>query len=671
MWTLWLLACAPQAPEPVALPGLSVRMDEAAAATDFWSSPFPDDARLRDGHLVLGHLPGIQDSPLLSGLAEVAELRRGASQVPVVYLPFAGALRAAPPESVFERVATAVDDDVVLVDVDAESPERGRVIPSVAATLPVDDFTPEGVLAVAPRPGFVLREHTTYAVLVRRTWGAADGSLLGVPAKLLGRLGPVAAAGDEEAWAVWTDVRETVASLGVAPEAIAAAARFSTGDVPAETAAETRALQERDDASLSTPAWFERDVPTPNYCELHATLDVPVYQRGVPPYNTDGRFVVGADGLPEVQERLSIPVVLTIPQGEMPAQGWPLSMYFHGSGGTSDQLVIRGPAAEAGEPEVGYGPAWVLARHGIAGVGSAHPVNPERIPGASSLAYLNFSNLAVFPFTFRQGIAEQAHLLDALLDLEIPSSALGDCQGPTLPAGASFHRFDPGSLVAMGQSMGGMYTNLIGATDPRLRAVVPTGAGGHWTRFVLETSLLGDGAAAAALRLVIGSDAVTSFLHPALHVGQLAWEPAEPLVYVPRLARRPLVGHPVRPIYEPVGLGDSYFPPSTFDSFALAYGNWRAGDRIWPSMDDALALDGRAALPPAWPIRNNAVSDDGVPYTGVVVQSAGDGFSDPHAIFTQLADIRHQYGCFFRSFLETGVASVVAPSADDETPCGF
>jgi hypothetical protein len=313
----------------------------------------------------------------------------------------------------------------------------------------------------------------------------------------------------------------------------------------------------------------------------------------------------------------------------------------------------------------------VLARHGIAGAGSAHPVNPERIPGASSLAYLNFSNLAVFPFTFRQGIAEQAHYLDALLDLEIAPSALGDCVGPTLPAGVTAHRFDPEALVAMGQSMGGMYTNLIGATDPRLRAVVPTGAGGHWTRFVLETTLLGDGAAAAALRLVVGSDEVTSFLHPALHVGQLAWEPAEPLVYVPRLARRPLPGHPVRPIYQPVGLGDSYFPASTFDSFALAYGTWRVGDLIWPSMDEALALDGRASLPPAWPIRDNARSEDGTPVTAVVVQSAGDGFSDPHAIFTQLADIRHQYGCFFASFLSTGTAAVVAPSDDDEASCSF
>ncbi|MFM2161221.1 MAG: hypothetical protein RLZZ383_733, partial [Pseudomonadota bacterium] len=445
MWTLWLFACT-QAPKlPEALPGVMVRMDEPGAATDFWASPFPDDVRLADGHLVVRHLPGLADSPLLVGLAEVAELRRGASQVPVVYLPFAGALRASPPESVFDRVYTSVEEAVLLVDVDAESAERGRVIPSIAATLPVDTFTPEGVLAVAPRPGFVLKESTTYAVFIRRAWGDADGAPLGAPAKLLGRLGPVAAVGDETAWVAWEDVRDTAAALGITPSDVAAVARFTTGDVPAETATETRALQARDDAELSPPVAFPRDVEMPNYCELHATLDVPVYQRGVPPYNTDGRFVVGSDGLPEVQERLAIPVVLTLPHGEMPPNGWPLSMYFHGSGGTSDQLVIRGPAPEGGEPAVGYGPAWVLARHGIAGVGSAHPVNPERIPGASSLAYLNFSNLAVFPFTFRQGIAEQAHLLDALLDLEIPPTALAGCEGPTLPAGASGHRFDPGA----------------------------------------------------------------------------------------------------------------------------------------------------------------------------------------------------------------------------------
>jgi hypothetical protein len=58
---------------------------------------------------------------------------------------------------------------------------------------------------------------------------------------------------------------------------------------------------------------------------------------------------------------------------------------------------------------------------------------------------------------------------------------------------------------------------------------------------------------------------------------------------MPRLGARPLAGHPVRPVYEPVGKGDSYFPIVLYDAIALAYGHQQAGDIVWPSMQEALA----------------------------------------------------------------------------------
>ena len=46
------------------------------------------------------------------------------------------------------------------------------------------------------------------------------------------------------------------------------------------------------------------------------------------------------------------------------------------------------------------------------------------------------------------------------------------------------------NVFAQGQSMGGMYTNLISAVEPRIRAAVPTGAGGYWSHFILITPLI-------------------------------------------------------------------------------------------------------------------------------------------------------------------------------------
>ena len=300
----------------------------------------------------------------------------------------------------------------------------------------------------------------------------------------------------------------------------------------------------------------------------------------------------------------------------------------------------------------------------IASASSALPVNPERVPGASAFEYLNFANLAAFRDTFRQGVLEQRLLLDALLELTIAPEVVSACEGLTLPDGEAAYRLSPEPVFAMGQSMGGMYTNMVGAVEPRLTALVPTGAGGFWSWFILETGLLD---APPLLGLLLGTDVELTFLHPVLHLLQTAWEPAEPMVYMPRLSRRPLKGHPARDVFEPIGLDDSYFPSQLFDAVALAYGNQQAGEVIWASLQASLKLGGHEGLVD-YPVSANRTSDGGQLYTGVVVQYLGDGLYDPHAIFAQLDAVKHQYGCFFETALTPGGAVVSAPAALG-TPC--
>lgn len=653
-----LAACGPPPGDDLpdkALPGTSVRFDPTAAAEGgyaFYAAPYPLSTRFVDGVPPLADLPGVPDEGLVADVAATMVDRRGASAVSVGWFGFDAPLatrregRVMPPDAM---------SPVQLVELGPDGPRR---LPTVARTLEVDPWVAENVLAVAAMPGVVMRP-VPHAFLVRRDLGDADGAELGVPLSvrvLLAGGVPDAPWGDDVAEA-FAPLVAALPDLGLTPDDLAAATVFEVEDVVAEVEALSDRVRERHRATIMDLSAGDDGFDWPGYCALKGELLVPQFQQGTPPFATGGLFAFDDDGLPIVQRQERIPIVVTIPKMPMPPEGFPLTMYFHGSGGRSDQLVTRGPSPGRGQPAaVGEGPAYVLAQRGIAAAGSAHPVNPERVPNASAIAYLNFNNLAAFRDTFRQGILEQRLYLDALLDLEIPAARLAGCFGLKLPDTTTV-RFDPASVLASGQSMGGMYTNLVSAVDPRISAVVPTGAGGHWSRFILETSLFSTGTAETLLAGVLGTDVELSWLHPGLHLAQVAWEPAEPMVYMPRLSVRPLPGHPVRPVYQPVGLGDSYFPPSTFDAMAVAYGTQQAGDEVWPDMQVALKRVGRGGVDP-YPVADNARSEDGTPYTGVVVQYAGDGFSDPHVIFTQLDEVKHQYGCFLRTWLDEGVAVV-------------
>jgi len=627
----------------------------------FFDFPFPSDLRLTpEGGPDLTGFPNPKDIVIVEDLLSAAADRKAFPTMPVAYFRFSEELG---PRVQTDAVPATADAPVLLVDIDPDSPNRGQLIPTVALTLIIDEYIAGYGLAVAPYPGFVLEGNRTYAFVIMRSLGDVNGDPLGVPAALrdLARGKVPGGAWGQDAAELYAPLWPTLESIGVDPEEVAGATVFTTADVVQDLHDLSTALLEEYSVTIDNLAIDPDDgADHDRFCELIGTVSYPQFQRGTPPFNKEGLFEIGEDGLPVLQRYEEAPVVITIPKQEMPADGYPLMIYFHGSGGYSSQVVDRGTVTEVGgSPTKGEGPAFVVAPFGIAAAGSALPVNPERVPHAAETAYLNVNNLPAFRDTFRQGVIEQRLFLEALRTLEISPDLLASCAGPSLPAGATSYHFDPDALVALGQSMGGMYTNLISAVEPRIRAAVPTGAGGFWGYFILHSTVLPGTRELLGIMLGTPFEDLT-FMHPGMHLLGLAWETAEPLVFMPRLARRPLDGNPVRPIYEPVGKGDSYFSTDIYDAVVLAYGHQEAGDVIWPSMQDALALAGLDGIID-YPVSQNLESVDGTPYTGVVVQYEGDGIYDPHVIFAQLDDVKYQYGCFLSTFLERGQATVPAP----------
>ena len=695
----------------------------------FYNLPYPSDFRLdENGQPDLSGFPVFSRHGvgLFKRLKTIASDRTGFPTTAAGYFRFNQPLA---PLDIDELIPAKSDSPILLIDIDRNSPERGRLFPTVATTPEPDPFyVPEHLLAVSPYPGIVLKPNRRYAYVVRDSLKDAGGQALqttdiftqlrqgGIPQGQMRR--------KFLAYVLYKPLWETLDQLGIERESVVVATVFTTGDVVAEMANLSDQVLEQYSPDVRSLAYDPSHIISDlDYCKFTARIKLPQFQKGFPPYffyeEREGLFVFDSDGNLKRQRYQTVPLVITLPKTPMPPEGYPLVAYYHGTAGLSTQVVDRGPVPR---PDVNRllnqrpalnlnrlpdrGPADVVGRHRFASVGSALPLNPERLDNVSAVVfselldgriYLNPVNLSAYRDTFRQGVIEQRLLLSALERLRIPAKALDDCDGPTLPAGETHFRLQTESVIALGQSQGAQYAVMMAAVEPKIKAVVPTGSGGFWallfsilansderqdaledsvpsycqellSRGLPEEELPGDCTVddfreiGRLLGQVLERSEPLNHLYPALRLLQSSWESVEPMVYVPRIARRPLPNHPVRSIYQPVGQFDSDFPEEVFNAIALASGVQQAGPMLWPEMQESLALDGLDGIM-SYPIANNLMSATGVPYTGVVVQYQGDDIKNSHTIFSQSLNVKYQYGCFMESIQNQDVATVLAPRA--------
>ncbi|MEO1404142.1 MAG: hypothetical protein AAFV72_23230 [Cyanobacteria bacterium J06635_1] len=624
---------------------------DLADEKSFYNLPYPFDLRLDEsGRPELSGFPIWDLNPVIGGLKQIADDQVGFPTISAGYFRFNRPLRDLDPEEVIPADRRS---PVLLMDVDPDSPERGKLYPTIASTPRPDlNYVPDFLLSVGPVPGIVLQANRQYAYVVQRSLKDVFGRRLDTP-KTLQRLlanRPPQTPAEIEAYEVYQPLRETLQQIGLSSRNIATATVFTTGDPVGETARLSQQVVNRYDLTIENLRLDPDDGATHDrFWEFHGTIQFPQFQQGTPPFNSQGLFEFMPNGQLIEQRMESAPVVITIPKDQqVPENGFPLVIYEHGSNGLSTQVVDRGPILEpGGERQPGLGPAHVVAEYGIATVSSALPLNPERLINAPNDAYLNFANLAAYRDTFRQGVFEQRLLLEALEELEIPASLI--------PDGGTDFSLETSSVAVLGQSLGAQFANMLGAIEPNIAAVIPTGSPGLWPLLIPETDLN------SAAGLLLGTFQSLDPLYPGLQLLEAAWELADPIVYAPYLAQRPLPGHPTRSIYKPVGQGDTEVPESVFNAMALATGLRQAGPVLWPEMQLSLALNGLDGIDP-YPVKNNVVSADDTPYTGVVVQYQGGGIADPHTIFSQLDAVKFQYGNFLRTrFFEDNLAQVLDP----------
>ncbi|MEQ9322568.1 MAG: hypothetical protein RIF41_25605 [Polyangiaceae bacterium] len=626
-----------------------------------FEAPFPIAHRARpDGSLRIGDFP-TQDSPWLSQLVATLEAgRTGFSLNGGIWLPFDGAVDAArlPSDPVS---STSADSPVVLVAISPQSPAYGERVPiEVSFRSQPGPRSPANLLVVLPYQGVVLEQETTYAVVVRRGLGDADGKPL-YPAESL----DVLLRGDEPAGPHGAALAEAFDSLtrwldeeGIAPSDVAAATVFTTGD-PLQEMVTWHEQVAATPAPEATEAVLEDSYE--HFCVITARSSLPVFQRGPKPYDDvgTGHVVVDDDGSLVEQERDDVELVFTIPKTTMPDEGYPLVVYVPDATAGPRQLVDMDVTGEAG-----MGPARHHGARGVGAIGWAAPLTGERHPtGADDGAdFESIANLAAFRGNLHQAI------LDVTTVLRIAQSVAFDgsvCPEATTATGQL--SYDPSRVVIQGHGTGGVAAAAAIALEETAHGAVLSGLGGS---FISAASLAESrpGAAVPALSEQVKgrlADQAPDRFDPALTLLPTALESNEAMSWGRPTVTAPLPGRDSKHVLLVQGFPDADHVPRMVDAYAMSLGLDLISTEVDPASADDYALVGRGVVPP--PVKGNVDRPAGDVTAVTTSHDVGDG--DGHDVVFELDVVKHRYACFVETLFTRELPTVPGTSDDPFASC--
>lgn len=512
---------------------------------DVYEAPWPGLWRTEGGQPRLQGFPNPEGYNLLDDYVTELQTRNGWGQNAPIYVRFRGDLDLA----LLPSPADSLDDDatVFLVNVDAEHPgylERVPVQWEWFAT--GGNYQRTRLLAVAPVYGFPMSPGTDWALVVTR-----------------------GAAGPSAAFQEWLDpahprhdtlapLAEALPDLGLMPEDVAVASVVRTADPIAATAPFADAvLTTLDPVALDIP-WSQADQGG-EVTVYEGRVRVPNFQEGAKPYFTrGGRLSVDEAGVPVVVEQESVRVALSVPRGEPPAEGWPVVVYGHGTGG--DHLSFaRGLTSRLTI-------ANMLAEAGFAGLGYEQPLHGSRgtITTDPELHTFNVLNPASATSVQRQGALEILAMVRGVQALDGP---LTDVDGLSVP-------LDVERVSYLGHSQGGNEGAIAAPwLQGRVDAIVLSGAGGGLGDVILTRKNPMDFKELIEDSFGFDEGEELTSLHPLSGLLQHLVEITDPLVYGPHWFRDPLPeAEGATPMLLTSGAFDEQTPPTVAEFLATSAG---------------------------------------------------------------------------------------------------
>ena len=543
----------------------------------FFDHPFPSDLRKdAGGAVVFKGFPNPQGLPLLAEYVTASHgLLEGFSTAAATTLRFDGpldsrTLPADPPASL------ANDSSVQIVDVDPASPERGkRHLAQLHWQADEAVYWPSNTLAVLPMLGRPLRPKTKYAVVVTNKVRTTTGAAVSPAADLEEVLDqkPVS----ERTRAVHDLFAPAVAELrtaGLATADIVHLTVFTTNDATEETFAAM------DDVVQNVPAptardWTRKD-ESPTFVVYEGNYGPsPNYQAGTAPFRrpeNGGGFAL-ENGKPKLQNTFDLRFALVVPNDQtcpVPASGYPIVLYAHGTGGDYRSFIDDGTAQALAQKclaSMGIDQIFHGTRPG------APPLGDVQAETKIQLLFFNLDNILAARTSNRQSaidVVQQARLFTQT-HVKVPAATAKSSQDIA---------FDGTRVMFFGHSQGGLNGPLFLAGSDLARGAVLSGAGSDLALNLLEKTKPVD--VAAAFRLLVGlldrdSAGELSLFHPVMTLVQSIVDSADPLQYGAAIARAPRAGFAPKSIFQtegvgPDGVGDSYAPPHGIEALSVAIG---------------------------------------------------------------------------------------------------
>lgn len=632
-------------------------LDELAGDT-YFDHPYPSDLRLEGGFVRFTGYPNPREVPLLDEYTTFMNGKlAGFSPVAAGFMRFGGALDPASlPDP--EQSKTAAGS-VQLIDVDPDSPERYARRP-IYATFRAQGgvYWSPNTLAFMPVPGFPLRFHNKYAIVVTDSVrGANDEPVVQAPVlgEVLGLAEPSTSAVRALA-SSWADSVAAVEKAGVPADRIVHFAVFTTNDPTDEYEAAAAALPTQVEAPTFDPGAWDLADQTVDFDEYRGMYGPsPNYQAGTLPFRTygdGGSFVLDDSGVPQVVDTFDARFALTVPKAELcppPANGYPIVLYAHGTGGSYRSFINDGTARN-------------LAQRCMATMGVDQILHGTRPGAPSSDAEVN-----ILFFNFNNVEAARTNVRQSGLD-EVQRARLFTEAAATVPASVSNTgteiRFDASKLMFFGHSQGSLNGPLFLAGSDAPRGAVLSGASAVIQITLLEKTKPDPSVAFLVktifLQLFPEEEEEVSLLYPPMTLAQTIVDPVDPVNYARYLVNEPMFGGP-KSIYMtegvgPDGEGDSYAPPRGCEALAMAMGLPIQAPIIHPPEDAAWGGLETVTIPAEGLSGNLA----GGQASGVLAQWAPDT-DDGHFVVFDIPGARAQSSEFLRLLAEDPKGRVPAP----------